>query len=86
MIEIAFWRSRLIPVESVKSREAEERLPEVLRPFYRRLVEEYEFLTHSRYGRGYVAYHVLADLVLAGWRPSAPADPVSPLAPNIESN
>jgi hypothetical protein len=31
--------------------------------------EEYAFLTHTRYGRGYVAYDVLADLVLAGWRP-----------------
>jgi len=46
-------------------------LPEDLRAVYRQLVEEYEYLTSVHYGRGYVAYKVLADLILAGWRPSA---------------
>ena len=62
-----------MPIESEKCRRAEARLPDELRPVFSRLVKEYEFLTHRRYGRGYVAYDVLADLVLAGWRPSAPS-------------
>ena len=62
-----------MPVDSPKYRDAEGRLPDELRPVFKRLVEEYEFLTHRRYGRGYVAYEVLADLVLAGWRPAAPS-------------
>lgn len=57
--------------DSPKSQAAENRLPEKLRPIYRQLVEQYSFVTQLRYGRGYVAYEVLADLVLAGWRPSA---------------
>ena len=60
-------------LDSPKSQATENRLPEELKPAYRELVEQYSFLTHVRYGRGYVAYDVLADLVLAGWRPSAPA-------------
>lgn len=47
---------------------------------FARIVNEYEFLTKLRYGRGYVAYEVLADLVLAGWRPSAEPNPDSQLA------
>ena len=66
-------------VESPKSQEAENRLPEELRPIYRKLVEQYAFLTKVRYGRGYVAYEVIADLVLAGWRASAEAHPDSKL-------
>ncbi len=58
-------------VESPKSKQAEDRLPEELKPIYKRMVEEYSFLTKLKYGRGYVAYEVIADLVLAGWRPSA---------------
>jgi hypothetical protein len=54
-------------------------MPEELRPVYWRMVEEYAFLTRSRYGRGYVAYDILADMVLAGWRPSAEAHPDSKL-------
>ena len=60
---------------SPKSQAAEARLPESLKPIYRELVEQYSFATTVRYGRGYVAYEVLADLVLAGWRPNAEARP-----------
>jgi hypothetical protein len=60
-----------MPVDTDKSKEAEGTLPPELRAAYRRMVEEYEFLTHVRYGRGYVAYGVLAQMVLAGWRPNA---------------
>ena len=59
-----------MPVTSEKYKEAEQGLPPDLRPTYRRLVEEYEYLTTLHYGRGYVAYKVLADLILAAWRPS----------------
>lgn len=59
-----------MPISSPKYREAETLLPEELKPVYRQLVEEYEYLTTVNYGRGYVAYRVLAELVLAGWRPS----------------
>jgi len=65
--------------DSPKARQAEARLPEDLRPMYWRMVEEYAFLTHTRYGRGYVAYDILADMVLAGWRPSAERHPDSKL-------
>lgn len=61
-------------LESPKSQAAEARLPAALQPIYRQLVEHYAFITNVRYGRGYVAYEVIADLVLAGWRPGeAPA-------------
>lgn len=58
-------------ITSQKSLVAESRLPDEIKPVYRRFVEEYAFLTKLRYGRGYVAYEVIADLVLAGWRPIA---------------
>lgn len=69
-----------MPTDSPKHREAEAKLPAELRAVYRQMVEQYEFLTHLKYGRGYVAYEVLAEMVLAGWRPSADMDPTSRLA------
>jgi hypothetical protein len=48
-----------------------ELLPEELRPVFNQLVDEYEWETVKLYGKGYVAYSVLANLVLAGWRRSA---------------
>lgn len=69
-----------MPTDSPKSNEAEARLPEELRTVYRQMVQQYEFLTHIRYGRGYVAYEVLAEMVLAGWRPSGDMHPLSRLA------
>jgi len=49
---------------------ARDRLPDDLKPVYEQFVDEYHFQTIRRFGRGYVAYQVLADLVLMGWRPS----------------
>jgi hypothetical protein len=46
-------------------------LPEELRPIYRALVEEYKFHALVRYGRAWVAYDVIADLVKSGWRPTS---------------
>ena len=57
-----------MPIDSQKSKEAEAKLPEELRPAYQQMVQDYEFLTQVKYGRGYVAYEVLAHMVLAGWR------------------
>jgi hypothetical protein len=61
---------------SPKYLEARESLPEDLRPVYDRLVDEYSFHTEVSYGRGYVAYRVLAALVRDGWRPP-PDEPPS---------
>lgn len=69
-----------MPIDSPKSKEAEAKLPDELRPVYRQMVEQYEFLTQVQYGRGYVAYMVLAEMVLGGWRPSADPHPTSVLA------
>ncbi|GMV98229.1 MAG: hypothetical protein HRF43_12675 [Phycisphaerae bacterium] len=56
---------------SLKNQEARESLPAELQPIYDELVTDYRWATVKRYGTGYVAYSVLADLVRAGWRPSA---------------
>ncbi len=69
-----------MPTDSAKFREAEARLPQELQSVYRQMVQDYEFLTHVRYGRGYVAYEVLAEMVLAGWRPSGDMHPLCQLA------
>ena len=69
-----------MPVESGKSKTVERTLPEDIRPVYRRMVKEYEFFTHLRYGRGYVTYEVLAQMVLSGWGPSAEPHTSSDLA------
>jgi len=68
-----------MPVTSDEYKEAEATLPEDLKPVFKWSVEEYEYLTMTHFGRGYVAYRVLADLVLAGWRPSAERMPGSRL-------
>jgi hypothetical protein len=54
---------------SAKFLEARESLPEELCPIYDQLVKEFAFHTEVNYGRGYVAYRVLAALVRDGWRP-----------------
>ncbi len=57
--------------KSEKFQKAKDALPENLRPIYDQLVEQYSFHTTRLFGRGYVAYEVLASLVRDGWRPSA---------------
>ena len=57
--------------KSQKFQEARDSLPKELHKVYRQLVEEYAFHTETKYGRGYVAYAVLAELIRDGWRPSA---------------
>ena len=60
---------------SQKHEEARNTLPDDLKPIFDELVEDYKFATIKRYGTGYVAYIVLADLVRVGWRHVA--DPLS---------
>jgi hypothetical protein len=55
---------------SPKFLEARDSLPEQLRPIYDEMVTDYVWYTTKSFGRGYVAYAVLAELVRAGWRPT----------------
>lgn len=56
--------------QSPKFLEAREGLQEELRPIYDEMVTDYAWYTTKNYGKGYVAYSVLADMVRAGWRPT----------------
>lgn len=60
--------------KSEKYQKALANLPEELRGPYEDLVAQYSFHTTKLFGRGYVAYEVLASLIRDGWRLSA--DPV----------
>ncbi len=68
-----------MPASSPKFQEAEAMLPDDLKPLFGRMVEEYKYLTLLHYRQGYVAYKVLADMILAGWRPSGTPAPNSKL-------
>ncbi len=57
--------------KSDRYKEVFESLPDSHKPVFRQLVEEYIFHTHVKYGKGYVAYAVLGELVRSGWRASA---------------
>jgi hypothetical protein len=63
----------------LRYKEAESSLPAELKPIFRRFVEEYEYLANIHHWTGYVAHQVLADVIRAGWRPSADALPGSRL-------
>jgi hypothetical protein len=70
-----------MPVDSPKSERAEAKLPAELRPLYREMVEDYESLAQLYWFRGgYPAYEIFAEMILAGWRPSADPHPRSLLA------
>jgi len=56
--------------KSEKYIKAREKLPENLRDTYAQLVDEYAYHALRLYGRNWVAYDVIAELVKAGWRPS----------------
>jgi hypothetical protein len=58
-----------VPAKGPKYLAVLSSLPEQLRPVYKALVEEYKFHALARYGRAWVAYDVIADLVRSGWRP-----------------
>ena len=56
---------------SEKHQQARDALPEDLRPVFDQLVDDYRFAAHTYHGSPFVSYHVLAEIVKAGWRPSA---------------
>ena len=58
---------------SIKQREAMEGLPNDLKSVFDKFVSDYIYATTLRYGRPYVSYIVLADMIRAGWRPIAEA-------------
>jgi hypothetical protein len=53
-----------------KRAEARASLPDELKPIFDQLVDDYRFATFEKFGNGYVAYSVLAELVRVGWRRS----------------
>lgn len=55
--------------------ETEATLPDDLKPIYRQLVDDYVFIAACLAKWKWAAYGILAELVLAGWRPSAEASP-----------
>ncbi len=60
--------------KSDKYKAARDSLPKNLHGVYGRIVSEYAYHTALKYGRGYVAYAVLAELVRSGWRPRDSGD------------
>lgn len=56
--------------ESGKYLKAKEKLPKELQDIYTQMVDEYAYHALQLYGRNWVAYDVIAELVLAGWRPN----------------
>jgi hypothetical protein len=56
--------------QSPKALEARNTLPEAIRPIYDEMVEQYSFYALKHYGRAWVAFMVIAELVKDGWRPS----------------
>lgn len=58
----------MVDYRSAKLRKAREGLPDNLKPIYDELVGQYAFHATRLYGKGYVAYEVLASLVRDGWR------------------
>jgi len=54
-----------------KHEEARETLPDDLKPIFDEFVADYKYAATCRHGSPYVSYIVLADMVRAGWRPSA---------------
>ena len=55
---------------STKYRETRDSLPEHLRSTFKRLVQEYAYHATVIYGKQWVSYQVLAELVREGWRPT----------------
>jgi len=56
---------------SEKEIEARNGLPEELKPIFNDFVSDYKYAATLHYGRPYVSYVVIADLVKAGWRLAA---------------
>lgn len=59
------------PKRSEKHELARNSLPEELRPIFDEFVEDYKFAATVHHGSPFVSYVVLAEMVMAGWRPTA---------------
>ncbi|MEA2031715.1 MAG: hypothetical protein U9N55_09015 [candidate division Zixibacteria bacterium] len=57
-------------IRTEKHEEARNSVPDKLKPVFDHFVEDYIFACQMRYGKRFVSYVVLADLVKAGWRRS----------------
>ncbi len=47
-----------------------ESLPKKLHPIFEQFVSEYRYHCVERYGKPFVSYVVIADLIKNGWRPT----------------
>ena len=56
--------------KSEKYLKARDKLPKELQEIFKKMVDEYSFHALQIYGRNWVAYDVIAEMVKAGWRPS----------------
>ena len=61
----------MAPAGSSRLIQARESLPEGSRSVFDELVFDYKFLALKCHGAPFVSYLILAELVRAGWRPSA---------------
>ena len=61
-------------VNSSKYLKARNSLTDEEKCIYDDFVKQYAFHTKRLYGKGYVAYEVLASLVRDGWRPEKASD------------
>ncbi len=61
----------MIKKPSEKEIEARNSLPEELKTVFDEFVSDYRYAATMRYGKPYISYIVLADMVRAGWRLSA---------------
>jgi hypothetical protein len=58
------------PKRAEKEQQARDLLPDELKPIFDDFVNDYKFFATKHYGRPYVSYLVLAEMVRAGWRRS----------------
>lgn len=65
---------------SLKYLEARDSLPDELKTIFDDCVSHYKYAATIRYGRPYVSYVVLADMIKAGWRLSA--EPIKETKPS----
>ena len=56
--------------KSEKYLKAKKSLPSDLHEVYKLMVDEYAYYALQLYGRNWVAYGLIAELVRVGWRPS----------------
>ena len=56
---------------SEKHEQARNSLPDELKPVFDDFVADYKFFGTKHYGSPFVSYAILAEMVRAGWRPSA---------------